>query len=229
MQSDYSRLIKPQSMLNGGLITIYVGRDREEFQVLKCRLASYEYWRKYLDANLTEDSQTMHLPQERPDIWELFVHWLYRGSLKNICMDNEDIARIEVNQYIVLYTRAEQWAIPALQNKIMDKLCAWTTRSSDWPPCNLIHYTYEHTPRDSPLRSYFVDSVLSKSSLWDADGEDGGGAAELKSQLDHGNQDFVLECFEALIQSTPKSKLRAPDRKTGCTYHKHEDGEKCSK
>ena len=53
--------------------------------------------------------------------------------------------------------------------------------------------------------------------------------ARLKSQLDYDNQEFVLECFEALMQFTPKSKLCAPDRKTACTYHKHEDGEECSK
>ena len=171
----------------------------------------------------------MHLPQQRPDIWDLFVNWLYRGSLKDICV--EDVANLQAIQYIILYTQAEDWVIPALQNKIMDKLRAWTTGIWDCFPCDcdVIQHIYERTPRDSPLRFYVVDSFLSKSSLWDADCEDGGRATRLKSQLDCGNQEFVLECYEALMQLTPKSKLRAPDRKKGCTYHKHRYGEKCSK
>ena len=170
----------------------------------------------------------MHLPQQHPDIWDLFLNWLYRGSLKDICVENEGIAENQLSQYIQLYIQAERWAIPALQNKIMD---SWMTSVWDWSSCNMnvIHDIYQRTPRDSPLRSYVVDSFLSESTLWDADCEGGGRPARLKSQLDCGNQDFVLECYEALMQLTPKSKLLAPDRKMGCTYHKHEDGEKCSK
>ncbi len=215
-------------MLTGGVITIYVGPEGKEYQVHKGLLASYEYWRKYLESNLTEDSQTMRLPQHHPYIWDLFVNWLYRGSLKEICVENEDVARIQVINYVMLYIRAEDWAIPAFQNKIMDKLCAWATSIWDWFPCYVISYMYKHTPRDSPLRSYVVDSFLSQRSLWNTDCENDGQAAQLKSQVDYGNKEFVLQCFGALMQLTPKSKLRAPDKKSGCTYHKHADGEKCN-
>ena len=171
----------------------------------------------------------MHLPQEHPNIWDLFVNWLYRGSLKDICVENEDMVEAQVRQYVTLYSYAESWAIPALQNKIMDKLCAWTRGIWDWSTCHMIHYIYKNNPGDSPLRSYLVDSFLSKSSLWDADCKNGRRAAQLKSQLDYGNKEFVIECYEAIMQLTPKSKLRAPDSKIECTYHKHEDGARCSK
>ena len=171
----------------------------------------------------------MHLPQEHPKVWDLFVNWLYRGSLKDICVENEDIARNQVIQYVILYTQAEYWAIPALQNKIMDKLRAWTPGIWNWSTRYMIHCIYKNTPRHTPLRSYVVDSFLSKSSLWDADCENGRRAAQLKSHLDYGNKEFVIECYEALMQLTPKSKFRAPDSKIECTYHKHEDGKRCSK
>ena len=228
-QFDERRLISSRSLLTGGVITIYVGSKRKEYQVHKGLLASYEYWRKHLDIKLTEDSQTMHLPQERPYVWDLFVNWLYRGSLKDICVENDDMAKTQQRQYIKLYVQAERWAIPALQNKIMDKFCAGTISGWDWSHCMLIRSIYKVTSRDSPLRSYLVDNFLSQSSLWDADCENGGRATKLKSQLDYADKEFVLDCFEALMQLTSRSKLRAPDRKKGCTYHKHEDGEKCSK
>lgn len=216
-------------MLTGGVITIYVGPKRKEYQVHKGLLASNDYWSKFLGSKLAEDSQIVHLPKQHPDIWDLFVNWLYRGSLKDISVEKVDVAENQARQYISLYICAEEWAIPALQNKIMDKLHGWPTAIRYWVYQGSIGHVYEAIPRDSPLRSYLVDSFLAESSWWEANCENGGGAAQLKSQLDYGNQEFVLECFEALIQLTPKLKLRAPDRKIACTYHKHEDGKRCSK
>ena len=215
-------------MLTGDIITIYVGPKRKKYQIHKDLLASYEHWRKRLDSKLIKDSQKMYLPECDPDVWDVFVNWLYRGGLKDICLQDEDMAKVQMGKYIQLYIHAEHWTIRALQNKIMDKFCAGTISSWDWSPCNVIQRIYKNTPEDSPFRCFVVDTFLLQSSLWDADCEDGGRAARLKSHLEHGNHEFVLECFEALMQLTSKSTLRAPDRETGCTYHKHEDGEKCS-
>ena len=71
-------------MLTGGIITIYVGTKGKEYQVHRGHLASIEYWRKYLDSNLAEDSQIVHLPEQHPGSWDLFVNWLYRGNLKEL-------------------------------------------------------------------------------------------------------------------------------------------------
>ena len=216
-------------MLTGGIITIYVGPKRKEYQVHRGLLASHEYWRKYLDSKSGEECQIVHLPEQHPDIWDLFINWLYRGSLKDINVEKVVVAVNQARQYILLYTCAEEWAIPALQNKTMDKLHAWTTPIWYWFPSYSVRHVYEDTPKGSPLRSYLVDSFLAESSCLEANAENGRWAARLKSQLDHGNQGFVLECMEALMQLTPKLKLRAPARKSACTYHKHEDGKKCSK
>lgn len=213
-------------MLTGGIIKIYVGPKRKEYQVHRGLLALNEYWRTYLASKLAEDSEIVHLPQQRAKTWDLFVNWLYRGSLKDICVENEDAAKKQAIQYIVLYTSAEKWAMPALQNKIMDKLHAWTPSIWHWFDDDVTRHAYKATPRDSPLRSYLVDCFLKDSSLLEADCERG---TLLKLQLDYGNQEFVLECFEALMQLTPKSKLRAPNKKIACTYHKHEDEKRCSK
>ena len=207
-------------MLTGGVVTIYVGPKRKEYQVHRSLLASHEYWRKFLDSKLAEDSRIVHLPDQYPATWDLFINWLYRGKLKDICEENEDVATDQAIQYINLYTTAEHWAILALQNNIMDKLHAWEALLWGWFPSYSIHHVYEHNPNGSPLRSYLVDSFLAEGSLC---------GKNLKSELDYGNHEFAVECFEALMQLTPKSKLRAPDRKTACTYHKHENGKKCCK
>ena len=133
------------------------------------------------------------------------------------------MAKDQAILYILLYTSAEKWAIPALQNKIMDNLHAWTTTIWDCLPPKWTSHIYKYTPRGSPLRSYLVDSFLAESSLWEADCENGGRTARLKSRLKDGDGEF------ALMQLTPKEKLRAPDKKSACIYHKHEDGKNCSK
>ena len=206
---------------------MYVGHKRKEYQVHKGLLVSYEYWTQRLDSELTEDSQTIHLPQESSTIWDLFVNWLYRGSLKDLCMENKNLEKAQVMQYVRLYIKAEKWVIPVLQNKIMDKLTVWTDSIWDWSTCDMIDLIYYHIPEGSPLRSYVVDSFLMRSSMCDVNDENLSRAGQLKSQLDCGNKEFVLECFEALIQLT-SGKLLAGGIKMGCTYHKHKDGEKCS-
>ena len=142
-------------------------------------------------------------------------------------MEDKDMEEAQVMQYVRLYIKAEQWAIPALQNKIMDKLTAWTYSSWEWSTCNMIYLIYYHIPKGSPLRSYVVDSFLIRSSMCDVNDEDDSCAGRLKSQLDYGNQEFVLECFEVLMQKSA-SELLAVGIKMGCTYHKHKDGEKYS-
>ena len=229
MQSDKSRLISSRSMLTGDIITIYVSPKRKKYQIHKGLLASYEHWKKRLDSKLIKGSQSMYLPECDPDIWDIFVNWLYRGGLKDVCLEDGDPVKARIGQYLHLYFDAEHWTIPALQNTIMDKFCVGTISSWEWTPCNVIQRIYQSTPKDSPLRCYVVDSFLLKSSLSDADCEDGGRAARVKLHLEFGNHEFVLECYEALMQLTPKSQLREPHMKTGCKYHKHESGDECSK
>ncbi len=50
----------------------------------------------------------MHLPQDCPDTWDLFVNWLYRSSLNDICAENKYMAKIQLRNYIILYAEADR-------------------------------------------------------------------------------------------------------------------------
>ena len=87
---------------------------------------------------------------------------------------------------------------------------------------------YTLTETHSPLRSFIVDTFIFKSDQWQPhEGENGGRVAMLKEQLKAGNEDFVLDCYETLVEAAARSKIRDLNRRAGCAYHTHEDGRKC--
>ena len=221
------------------MVMVYVGPKSKRYFVHKPLLTQYEWFRKRIVPtscqSLSRDSITLNA--EDPKVFELLVIWLYRKKLNAISTTDEAAAKEESTLYIDLYLRACAWRIYELQNAVIDRLRARQTCELGWFPRNLINKIYENTNPRSPLRSYIVDSFIHKSTEWNEASALMNSVnpiihptrtSALKDQLDAGNQEFVLECYEALFQLCAKSKIRDPDRKTGCSYHKHEKKGKCS-
>ena len=206
------------SMLHGGLITIYVGAKRKRFQVHKKLLASHNYWAKKVSGTV----RSLWRQSDDPAFWDLFVNWLYRGNIKEISWDDEGKAQVQARLYVVLSLTAATWGIRELQNMVMDRLRERTTCELGWFPRSVIRRIYQ-TGEKSPLRSYAVDSFISKSYLWNA----GERMEVLRSHLDYENNCFVIECFDAASRAASRYKIRDPDKKVGCHYHQHEDGKNC--
>ena len=170
-------------------------------------------------------------------MFELLIKWLYCKRFQAISTTDEMIAKQEATTCIRLYLRACTWGMSELRNALMDRLKVRETCEDGYFPRTLIKEIYENTGPHSPLRSYIVDSFIHKGIEWDEDALADPAISKylltrktaLKKQMDAGNQDFVLDCYEALFQLCPKSKIRNPDRKTGCVYHEHEGGLTCGK
>ena len=223
-----------ESCLIGDMIMVYVGPKSKRYAVHKTLLTKHKWFRKkifYYHSDLSRDS--ISLREEDPQVFELLISWLYSRKLKNIST-TEDLARKEAALYINAYLRACEWAIYDLQNALMDRLRVRQTCEYGYFPRHLIQHIYANTVSDSPLRSYIVDSFIHKGIGWDEDLDDPVDpnvaltrTSALQKQLDAGNQAFVLDCYEALFQLCAKSKIRDPDKKTGCVYHRHQKGEEC--
>ena len=175
---------------------------------------------------------SVYLPKMNPEIFGLLVNWLYRRTLKKLSPDCEDGAMDQVALYIELYIDAENtYNMPELQNSITDLFRARPTCSLGWFPTEEIGQIYEETSKSSPLRRYIVDTFVFKSYGWKASSN----VAErfpkredkLRAQLDAGNQQFVLDCYDALMETVSQGKIEDPNDKPRCTYHVHEEGEKC--
>lgn len=224
--------------MTGETIKVYVGPKGEQYSVHVTLLTEYEWFRKkifpYGDDSVSRNS--ISLVKEDPEAFELLLIWLYRKTLKAISTTDEEDAQEEAALYISLYLRACDWKILELQDAVIDALRLRKTCEYGFFPRKLIKKIYESTKSTSPLRSYIVDSFLHKGIEWN----EGAGLADpvtgslnltrkraLKTQLDAGNQDFVLDCYEALFQLCARSKIRDPDRRTGCVYHRHGRAGKC--
>ena len=232
-----SKLTQLKSCLIGETIDIYVGEKAKRYTIHKGLLTQYEWFRKeiFYYGNDTGSRKCISLRTEEPKVFELLICWLYRKKL-NAISDNEFFAKKEAKLYVELYLKACVWEIHELQNALMDQLRFRRTCELGYFPRHTIGRVYTWTSSQSPLRSYIVDSFIYKGIEWN---EDGGikdpidtdfiltRQRALKNQLDAGNQEFVLDCYEALFQLCAKSKIRDPDRRTGCVYHTHKEGEKC--
>ena len=220
------------------MIKLYVGPEGKQYSVHVTLLTEYEWFRKkifpYGDNSVSRNC--ISLVKEDPEAFELLLIWLYRKTLKAISTTDEEVAQREAALYISLYLRACAWKIFELQDALIDELRLRKTCEYGFFPRKLIKKIYESTKSPSPLRSYMVDSFLHKGIKWNegarlADPVTGSliltRKRALKNQLDAGNQDFVLDCYEALFQLCARSKIRDPDRRTGCVYHRHVEAGKC--
>lgn len=224
-----------ESCLIGDTIELYVGPKAKRYTVHEALLTQYEWFQERI-IYINKGSQGfLSLPTDDPIVLELLITWLYRKKL-NAISTIDALGKEEATLYVDLYLRAGVWEIHDLQNALVDRLRTRQTCVYGFFPRKLIHKIYEETEPQSPLRSYIVDSFLYKSVEWN----EARGLSDpinayiiltrkraLENQLDAGNQDFVLDCYEALFQLCAKSKIRDPDRKTGCVYHTHKEGGGC--
>ncbi len=218
-----------RSCLAGETIKVYVGPETKCYSVHKALLAQCKWFHNkiYDLADETVGRDQLELPAEDPKVFELLMTWLYRKNLEAHYID-ERAAEEDNGLYICLYFRACVWEMQDLQNALMDRLKCRLGDIDDifLPEC--VASIYENTDLQSPLRSCLVDSFIYEGIEWTEDGDPTlSRKAALKRQLDAGNQAFVLDCYEALFKLCKRSRIRHPERKTGCVYHRHEDGKMC--
>ena len=218
------------------MIMVYVGPKAKRYSVHEALLTRYEWFRKQiLGASNDAGQDSITLRAEDPKAFELLISWLYRKNLKAISTTDEKIFKEEAALHVDLYLRASVWDIFELQNAIMDQLRARQAHSNVLS-LQLIKQLFEGTKRHSPIRFYLVDKFCYLVTKLNEDRSrldpiDISLAPILKpehhSLLDDGSRAFVTAFYGFLDQRYAKSKIRDPDKKTGCVYHKHMEGERC--
>lgn len=218
-------LTKITSCLNYDLIRVYVGPESKRYTVRKGLLTQYSWFSKEILYSGSENASqgSINLITERPEVFDLLIPWLYHKTFKAISATDEEVAEEQATLYVDLYLRACVWQMPELQNVVMDRLRARQNCVHELFPRKLINKIYQKTEPQSPLRTYVVDSFIHQSVDWSKDRV----KHVLKTLSDADGQEFVLDFGAAMFQLRAKSKIRDPDRKTGCMYHTHKEGEKC--
>ena len=164
-------------------------------------------------------------PNYNPVAFELFIDWLYRGSIKKIPVDLETSAGVSNRSHILdLCCIAEAWDLLDLENLVTDRMRTWK-----WTPSCFsvaaIQKIYVSTLAKSPLRRILVDHFL--YAIVSCVGERL--TSHIEVHLRNGNNLFVADCFEATYAAYAKTKLRDPQKRPKCAYHVHKDGRSCDK
>ncbi|CAF9938559.1 hypothetical protein IMSHALPRED_000846 [Imshaugia aleurites] len=173
-------------------------------------------------------SSFLNLPAEDPKVFELLISWLYRKTLNAISTIDEEVAKEEVALYIDLYLRACEWKMEELQNALMDRVRVRTTCEHGYFPRKLI----KKNLRENNIA--VTSPLLHRQQLHPQGASNGNGhgietrQCLLKLQLDAGQPRLRARLLRKRCSSAaPKSKIRNPDRRSRCVYHKHGDGGKC--
>ncbi|KFY24129.1 hypothetical protein V493_05412 [Pseudogymnoascus sp. VKM F-4281 (FW-2241)] len=73
-------------LMGDDIVTVYVGPREKRYSVHKALLTSQsEYFEKALNGNFKEaDEQTIRLPEDSPDAFELLIGWLYQNQIPSL-------------------------------------------------------------------------------------------------------------------------------------------------
>ncbi|KAI9640785.1 hypothetical protein NHQ30_010625 [Ciborinia camelliae] len=154
--------------LGNELVIANVGEEKHKFTLHKDLLCnSVEYFRAAFAPDGFKESHdsVIDMPEDDPKVFELFVHWLYRGTIAEVkSRESEDIITL-----FDLYIFAEKLCINELANKTMDALQNMGKESDQLIgiSVDLAAKICGNTSLTSPLRKFCLHSLLHKYYVYE--------------------------------------------------------------
>ncbi|KAK0842276.1 hypothetical protein LTR03_009421 [Friedmanniomyces endolithicus] len=216
------------------LITILAGADKSPFVVHKYALCNKS---KFFAAACKREwkegvEKTICVPSITPEIFELYVHWVYSGKIDlsllplvspragNSRSDDVEGGAQDVQYLIELYVAGDTFMDEPVQNKVIDRLAAkmecWLEGGGMCIQPGHIEYLWSRTSPDSAIRDLFLDSIASTM---------------VKDQLQpframKGAQDFWYGLAEHQLERGDLCvEDFAPTWERRCVYHVHRSDE----
>ncbi len=206
--------------LTGDFVNIYVGAKRKKYSVHSSVFLSQCPWFEESENWFAEGAEdaSLYLKDESVEALELFLEWLYRGSIRPMCADADFFDDCGHGE---LYLLAGKWKTEILQNHVMDSLLDWCREHDGWVEPKEIRIIFDQTASSSPLRHFVIRQTAHFLSTSDwADEED-----EWRELLDIGG-DFAFEVMKALRDSA-RRKIKSPGDQANCDFHIHVSGNRC--
>jgi len=169
-------------------------------------------------------SNTMDLPDEDPETFDLFVHWLYHSTLPPIPDARiTDAAELTVAEwsYYGLYCLGEKWCINALKNQTIDRIREFhNSRATTIHPCH-IESCYARTSESSLLRRYVIESTAFalRSPFHKAY------KAELRAHVE--DADFLYDLMDECMKLIDLGGFDNPNLRPHCDFHEPVQGNHC--
>ncbi len=158
------------------IVYVIVGKEKQRFGIHKDLVCFHSpYFKGAFEGHFAEaKSGEVVLEDVRPEVFGIFVHWLYTKSIdETICIDTPfDVIEkfkkeAESNGNLFeAWLLAEYLQVPKLQNQIIRLLIEKSHKSGG--VCKLSQLDaliYEKTSVESPLRKFCVDCMCWSSAL----------------------------------------------------------------
>ena len=138
------------------IAVLHVGKDlsKKTFRIHKGLLCDASpVFKAELEGSFKEAvEQTIDLPEEDVTVFDMFMLWIYGGSL----LEKEESAKSFTQKTVInIYVFAEARHMPGLQNAAIDLLIDQMVASNQVEIEN-VKYIYENTWVTSPLRKLYV-------------------------------------------------------------------------
>lgn len=203
------------SFASSAIITVSVGTGKhkriynlhEDVLVTQC-----PFFEKCLRSGMKEQvEQAVNLPEDKPESFEIAVKWMYAEKVPT----NIDDVRIGA-----AYILANKLCMAELQNALVDQFRA-ICRKGSFNLLSAVTWIWQQTPEGCKLREVSLDQLhfailKSPASYKKADG--------FEKLMKTGGK-LVTEMY---WKSVYQKQSANPAFLTGCVYHVHEDGKKCT-
>lgn len=225
-------------VLGNELVTITIGKEKQKFTLHKRLLCeSVEYFRAAFSAGGFRESQnsSMDMPEDNPEAFELFIHWLYRGEVRRATK------LTDIDQFLQLYIFAEKLCLNELANNTMDAIQMISDDLNEFPQCSLeqLDGVWRNTSSTSPLRKWLILILVHDVWAWENEGLS---TAKKKTfpldtekiislwPLFKDHEDLYASFFAQLhkyaADNPPPCAYHFGNWKS-CAFHRHSEGEVC--
>ena len=163
-------------------------------------------------------SQTVKLPEDRPDVFDYFLYWLYTRRLDHEAVDAVEPVKPAYFWLLHLYCLVDKLEVRACKNAIVEKVAlrAEETNSVPTPSDTWIVYETFGEQENNPLRRLVVDLFAWKRT---------------DNLLDQHEDEWHPRFMRDLCVRIKRENVREhgkPWLKEICLYHEHEKpGQKC--
>lgn len=197
-------------------MNIYVGPKRKQYCVHSSLLLSHCPWFDWSSEGA--EGASLHLRDVSVEAVELFVEWVYRGSIRPMCADAKFFGGTGHGE---LYLLGGKWKLISLQNLVMDSLLSWCREHQGRIDDKGIRIIFGDPAPSSSLRQFVVrqSAHFLSTSDWTADEDD------WRKLIDIGG-DFGFEVMKAL-RDPSRRKIKSPGDQPNCDFHNHVGGKRC--
>ena len=186
--------------------------------------ASSDFFKKAINGPWKESNERLiSLSHEEPDIFAIYLNWLYRGTLPTRIDEPGLIGNEEYLKLAKAYGLADRLLDQAFKNAVMDafidKTSSKTSDGHRWYPVgSVIRCIYENTPESSKGRTLLVD-IYAENARKDW-------LTDWATREDLPKQ-FLLDLILRLFDISSGDDSRGNFKLTRCNYHDHDNGKSC--